>query len=64
MTQNLRSATRAIEQHVKTLAATPDQKNAILSQAQSLTQDEHAITVYALVKRRLRRAAATAEAAQ
>ena len=49
----IRTEVRAIEAHIKTLAATQAEQVAIISKAQSLIVDEHAITVLALVKNRI-----------
>ena len=55
---NTPTRVRQIEQHVRTLAATPDEQIEIVSIAQSLEamhKNDHAVAVYAIVKRRILR---------
>jgi hypothetical protein len=52
-TMNIRKEVRESEKHVKSQASTKEEQIAIISKAQSLTLDEHYITVLAIVKNRI-----------
>jgi hypothetical protein len=51
---NIRTEIREVEKHIKTLASTKEEQIKIASKAQSMTTDnEHNLTVLAIVKNRI-----------
>ena len=51
---NIRTEVREVEKHIKSLASTKAEQIAIISKAQSMTTDnEHNLTVLAIVKNRI-----------
>lgn len=51
---NIRTEIREVEKHIKSIASTKSDQIAVISKAQSLTIDnEHNLTVLAIVKNRI-----------
>lgn len=49
----IKTEIREIEKHIKSLTSDKAEQIAIISKAQSLTKDEHGITVLAIAKKRI-----------